>query len=326
VPHLKELHSQYKDQGLVLIGVHTMKGGSKAHDYVKAKGIDYPVCVDSSGSTVRAFRANSFPDYYVIDRNGVLRYADLVNSHVDDVVKKLLAEPAPGSTPLSLLRAMVANQPEIAFQARMVEGSQARDLVAALRQTFGEDEEGPWLEVESVMVDRKKVLPVLRHVVRMRADEDLTLMRHRIFVDGKLTTDLVHEKGKLKGRLHGETVLRNVPAGLTHESGLLYHSRLLALGDQPTKSLTVLLNSGRVSGKSALLTRLKADPEQPGVIRISWDSGLGDATRILDFDAKGRLLGMTKRAVSKRVAPLELVALEGEAASQVLKRLFSNER
>jgi hypothetical protein len=62
------------------------------------------------------------------------------------------------------------------------------------------------------------------------------------------------------------------------------------------------------------------------VIRISWDSGLGDATRILDFDAKGRLLGMTKQAVSKRVAPLELVALEGEAASQVLKRLFSNER
>jgi len=326
VPHLKELHSQYKDQGLVLIGVHTMKGASKAHDYAKAKSIDYPICVDSSGSTVRAFRANSFPDYYVIDRNGVLRYADLVNSHVDDVVKKLLAEPAPGSTPLSLLRVMVANQPEIAFQARRVEGSQDMDLDAALRQTFGEDEEGPWLEVEAVMVDRKEVLSVRRHVVRMRADANLTLMRHRIFVDGKLTTDLVHEEGKLQGRLQGETVLRNVPPGLTHESGLLYHSRMLALGGQPTRSLTALLNSGRVSGKSAHLVRLKADPEQPGVTRISWDSGLGDATRILDFDAKGRLLGMTKLAVSKRVAPLEMVALEGEPASQVLKRLFPNER
>ena len=326
MPHLKDLYAQYKDDGLVLIGVHSKKGGSQAHEYAKAKGIDYPICVDSSGSTVGAYGVNSYPDYYVIDRNGVLRYADLANSHVDAVVAKLLAEPAPGSTPLSRLRAMVAGQPDYAFRVQPMGDAAGMDLDAGLRQTFGEDAKGPWLEIESVMVDRKKVLPTRRTLVRVRADEGLTLMRHRLFLDGKLSADLVLENGKLKGRAEGQTVLRNVPGSLSHELALHCHGKLFAGEGTPKRDLAVLLGNGRISGEGSHLARLKDDSERPGVSRIAWNRGEREVSFVLDFDPKGTFLGMRKLSTSKGVAPLGITILQGESAETQLKALFPERR
>ncbi|MCH8275226.1 MAG: hypothetical protein IH851_10590 [Armatimonadetes bacterium] len=37
MPHLKELHSRYKDQGLVLIGVHTERSAEGMAEFVKGE-------------------------------------------------------------------------------------------------------------------------------------------------------------------------------------------------------------------------------------------------------------------------------------------------
>ena len=44
------------------------------------------------GLTMKAFRADSFPDYYLIDRSGKLRFADLANSEVERAVELLIKE------------------------------------------------------------------------------------------------------------------------------------------------------------------------------------------------------------------------------------------
>ena len=62
--------------------------------FVKEQGIPYPVAVDR-GTTASSFAVDSFPDYYLIDRSGKLRVADLQNSELDRVVAQLLAEKAP---------------------------------------------------------------------------------------------------------------------------------------------------------------------------------------------------------------------------------------
>ena len=66
-------------------------------DFVKEKGVEYPVAVDVASRTKEAFAVDSFPDYYLIDRAGNLRVADLANSDLERAVQKLLAEPAPPS-------------------------------------------------------------------------------------------------------------------------------------------------------------------------------------------------------------------------------------
>jgi hypothetical protein len=58
----------------------------------KDKAIKYPVTGDKDGATVKAYRVNSFPDYYFIDRSGNLRIADCANGKVDAAIEALLAE------------------------------------------------------------------------------------------------------------------------------------------------------------------------------------------------------------------------------------------
>ena len=43
---------------------------------------------------MKAYGGNSYPDYFVIDRKGNLRFADLANAELDKAVELLLAEPA----------------------------------------------------------------------------------------------------------------------------------------------------------------------------------------------------------------------------------------
>ena len=100
MPHLKELHEKYGEKGLVIVGVHTVKDAGKAAGFVRDQEIPYAVAIDRKGKedkgiTVETYRVDSFPDYYLVDRKGILRFADLANSELDEALEVLLAEPAP---------------------------------------------------------------------------------------------------------------------------------------------------------------------------------------------------------------------------------------
>jgi hypothetical protein len=45
--------------------------------------------------TNKAWKVDSYPDYYLIDRAGRLRVADCKNNKIEDAIKALLAESAP---------------------------------------------------------------------------------------------------------------------------------------------------------------------------------------------------------------------------------------
>jgi thiol-disulfide isomerase/thioredoxin len=90
IPHTNELMEKYAKQGVVIIGVCAKRGAEKMADTVKQRGIKYPVAEDTG--TIAAYKANSYPDYYIIDRNGVLRWADIANRDVEKAIKILLEE------------------------------------------------------------------------------------------------------------------------------------------------------------------------------------------------------------------------------------------
>ena len=91
MPHLKELHQKYKDR-VVIIGVHSRNGGDKMPAFAKKEGIPFLLAHDSEGKTQAAFGADSFPDYYLVDKKGNLRFADLANKEVDRAIEFLLSE------------------------------------------------------------------------------------------------------------------------------------------------------------------------------------------------------------------------------------------
>jgi peroxiredoxin len=92
IPALKKLHAQRVKNGLVVVGIHTTRQGGHLAAHVKAESIAFPVAIDKYGETVKAFAVDAFPAYYLIDRKGVLRVADLDNSDLERAVGILLKE------------------------------------------------------------------------------------------------------------------------------------------------------------------------------------------------------------------------------------------
>ena len=91
MPSIDELWRTRRDQGLVLIGLHTEREWEKMERYVAENDIGFPVCVDVE-DTIKAWGADTFPDYAIVDRQGILRVADLANGAVEEAVESLLGE------------------------------------------------------------------------------------------------------------------------------------------------------------------------------------------------------------------------------------------
>jgi thiol-disulfide isomerase/thioredoxin len=79
LPYVQAWAEKYKDQGLVVIGVHAPefsfeKNIANVRWAMKDMKIDYPVAVDNSHAVWRAFENQAWPALYFIDAQGRLRH------------------------------------------------------------------------------------------------------------------------------------------------------------------------------------------------------------------------------------------------------------
>lgn len=130
MPELQEFYRRRKSQGLALIAIHTTNGAEKMKAWMQEKGIDVPVCADTGGKTVAAYAVNSYPDYYLIDRSGKLRVADLANGDVERAVDALLAEKAPAPATPAATSAQSVDAAELLAKARTEAKASNRKIFA----------------------------------------------------------------------------------------------------------------------------------------------------------------------------------------------------
>jgi len=100
LPYVRAWADRYKDQGLVVIGVHTPefefeKNLDNVRHAVKEIGITFPVAIDSNYAIWGAFRNQYWPALYFVDAQGRIRHhhfgeGDYQESEV--VIQRLLAE------------------------------------------------------------------------------------------------------------------------------------------------------------------------------------------------------------------------------------------
>jgi cytochrome c biogenesis protein CcdA/thiol-disulfide isomerase/thioredoxin len=79
LPHVKAWARTYRNQGLVVLGIHTPEFAfehvpGNVRSAVRRLGIRYPVALDNDYGTWNAFRNQYWPAKYLIDRQGHLRY------------------------------------------------------------------------------------------------------------------------------------------------------------------------------------------------------------------------------------------------------------
>lgn len=100
MPSLKEWHSKYSDQGLVLIGNHYPEFSyeedlGNLKDAIERYEIEYAIAQDNDGATWRAYQNRYWPTLYLIDKQGRIRYVHIGEGRykeTEENIKALLAE------------------------------------------------------------------------------------------------------------------------------------------------------------------------------------------------------------------------------------------
>jgi thiol-disulfide isomerase/thioredoxin len=110
LPYVREWASKYKEQGLVVVGVHTpefsfeykMENVSRS---IKEMNIGYPVALDNNYAIWNSFQNQYWPALYLIDAKGKLRYqkfgeGDYVESEkqIQHLLKEAGAKNVPDKT------------------------------------------------------------------------------------------------------------------------------------------------------------------------------------------------------------------------------------
>ena len=78
LPYLKAWNEKYRDQGLVIIGVHTPEFAFEQNQHnveqaIHDLGITYPVAMDNQYAIWNAFKNDAWPAHYLIDAEGRIR-------------------------------------------------------------------------------------------------------------------------------------------------------------------------------------------------------------------------------------------------------------
>ncbi|HET6974948.1 MAG TPA: redoxin domain-containing protein [Pyrinomonadaceae bacterium] len=100
VPAVKNWDARYRSQGLTVIGVHspeldTERNVDNLRHEIAELGITFPVVTDNDFSTWNAYRVNAWPTWFVIDKQGRIRWQHVGEGAYDqteELIKQLLAE------------------------------------------------------------------------------------------------------------------------------------------------------------------------------------------------------------------------------------------
>ncbi|MFK4443480.1 thiol-disulfide isomerase/thioredoxin [Caballeronia udeis] len=100
LPYVREWNQKYKDQGLVVIGVHTPeypfeRNTVNVKTAIKRFNITYPVAQDNRYATWSAYNNQYWPAFYLIDKKGQVVYSHFGEGEYDETeaqIKALLAQ------------------------------------------------------------------------------------------------------------------------------------------------------------------------------------------------------------------------------------------
>ncbi|MEO1278388.1 MAG: TlpA disulfide reductase family protein [Planctomycetota bacterium] len=101
----------YGAQGLVVIGVHADEGYDGAAATAERLRLNFPIARDAGSAFRKAIKADMDPNFYVIDRAGQIRFADVERGSIRRAVS-LVAEESREQAENASGRRMASNQPQ----------------------------------------------------------------------------------------------------------------------------------------------------------------------------------------------------------------------
>jgi peroxiredoxin len=74
MPAIEKVYNEYKDRGLVVLAINMtyQDDASRVMPFVEEHGLTFPILVDETGDTGRAYQLRSLPSSFFIDRDGII--------------------------------------------------------------------------------------------------------------------------------------------------------------------------------------------------------------------------------------------------------------
>jgi peroxiredoxin len=109
LPTLQGSYSRFKNQGFEIVGVHTPEfesdePASSVAAAIRKEKVTWPVVQDNARATWKAYQAEFWPSFYLIDRKGNIRavYSGEISSRfprqipaIEKAIQELVTEPSP---------------------------------------------------------------------------------------------------------------------------------------------------------------------------------------------------------------------------------------
>ncbi len=100
LPYKKDWDAKYREQGLVILGIHTPelsfeKDVENVRQAVKDFNIKYPVVIDGDYENWNRYNVWAWPTWFIVDKEGYIRYSHVGEGDYaksEQVIQQLLAE------------------------------------------------------------------------------------------------------------------------------------------------------------------------------------------------------------------------------------------
>ena len=73
MPEIEAVHQEYKDKGVVVIGVDIMEAESDVRQFVERGGYSWTFVLDTIGAVANDYKITKLPTSFFIDREGIVR-------------------------------------------------------------------------------------------------------------------------------------------------------------------------------------------------------------------------------------------------------------
>ena len=94
LPHLKRWHAKFRDQGLVVVGIHTPefafeRESGNVQAAIKRLGIEFAVAQDNRYRTWTNWRNQYWPAFYLVDHEGRIVYRHVGEGRYDEMEQRI---------------------------------------------------------------------------------------------------------------------------------------------------------------------------------------------------------------------------------------------
>jgi thiol-disulfide isomerase/thioredoxin len=158
LPYVRAWAEKYKDQGLVVIGVHSPEFGFE-HDIdnvrwaAKDMKVDYPIAIDNDFAIWRAFNNQYWPALYFVDAEGRIRHHQFGEGDYEEsemIIQQLLTEAGAGG---------IAREP-VSVDARGIEAAADWGSLKSPENYVGYDRTENFASRGGAVLDRSRVYAV----------------------------------------------------------------------------------------------------------------------------------------------------------------------